>query len=147
MATNENAPGGETGGVKDEQLTGGYVETTIPRQHVDELLALATAAAEMVDDIQGQQRRESAAFGEGYALGLAAGVDVGRDQAETDMTEAWRPVAESVRRLGRTLTFEEIERRRWDGRREDFGLPRPGDYTGGPVDWETGRPLGRGTAA
>ncbi|SFO14664.1 hypothetical protein SAMN04489713_104272 [Actinomadura madurae] len=108
----------------------------------DQLLRLAVAAAEMVDDIEGQQRRESAAFRDGYALGLAAGIDVGRDQAERDMAEAWRPVAESVRRLGRTLTFEEIERRRWDGRREDFGRPRPGDYTGGPVSWDE-----RGTAA
>ncbi|MEU4823104.1 hypothetical protein AB0H37_14635 [Actinomadura sp. NPDC023710] len=147
METKENRPGDETGAVGDERPSRHHVETTIPRQHVDELLTLATAAAEMVDDIQGQQRRESAAFGDGYALGLAAGVEVGRDQAETDMAEAWRPVAESVRRLGRTLTFEEIERRRWDGRREDFGRPRPGDHPGGPVDWTTGRALGRGSAA
>jgi hypothetical protein len=28
---------------------------------------------------------------------------------------------------------------RWDGLRRDYGKPRPGDYTGGPVDFYGGR--------
>jgi len=28
---------------------------------------------------------------------------------------------------------------RWDGLRADFGKPRPGDYTGGPVAWDGGQ--------
>jgi len=28
---------------------------------------------------------------------------------------------------------------RWDGLRRDFGKPRPGDYTGGPVEWDGGQ--------
>lgn len=102
---------------------------------VDELRRLVDVAAGLVDDIQSQQQREAAALQEGYDLGHAAGVDVGRGQAETAMEEAWRPVAESVRRLGRILTRDELELRRWDGPREEFGRPRPGDYTGGPVPW------------
>ena len=28
---------------------------------------------------------------------------------------------------------------RWDGLLRDFGKPRPGDYTGGPVAWDGGQ--------
>lgn len=93
-------------------------------------------AVEMLADSAERERSiADAMWSAGYAAGLDAGTEIGRDQTEAEMARAWAPVAESVRRLGRTLTREEIERRRWDGRREDFGRPRPGDYLGGPVDW------------
>lgn len=104
--------------------------------NADELRKLAEVAAELVDDIQGQQHREAASFRDGYSLGLLAGKDVGYADAEADMEAAWAPVAEGVRRLGRTLTRNELELRRWDGRREDFGKPRPADHPGGPKVWE-----------
>lgn len=95
------------------------------------LRELADIARRLVADLEGQQRRESAALAEGYRMGFQAGREVGYQQAETDMEDAWKPVAKSVRRLGRTMTRDELDRRRWGGRREGFGEPRPGDYPGG----------------
>ncbi|MFG1855009.1 hypothetical protein ACGFJT_24465 [Actinomadura geliboluensis] len=111
----------------------------MPDQHAEELLTLGVALGELLDDLESQHAREAAEFRAGYDLGFAAGREIGYAQAETDMERAWQPVAESVRRIGRSLTRDEIERRRWDGRREDFGKPRPGDYMGGPVAWTTER--------
>lgn len=139
MSANENAPGGETGGAGDH--AGGRVVGDQGTRH-----PYIVAVEMLADSAERERSIADAMWSAGYAAGLDAGTEIGRDQAEAEMARAWAPVAESVRRLGRSLTREELELRRWDGRREDFGRPRPGDHPGGPVDWETGRPTGQGAA-
>lgn len=94
-----------------------------------------TAVELLADSATRERAIADAMWSAGYAAGLDAGQEVGYDRAEARMAEAWRPVAESVRRLGRGLSRDELELRRWDGLREEFGRPRPGDYTGGPKSW------------
>ncbi|NVI88233.1 hypothetical protein [Actinomadura sp. BRA 177] len=101
----------------------------------DELLTVAVAAAELLDDLDGQRQREGDAFGEGYRLGFGTGQEVGYRQAEWDMHRAWTPVAGSVRQLGWSLPHDELEARRYPGytrerlaelrarARRRFGLP------------------------
>ncbi|TDD35264.1 hypothetical protein E1287_14225 [Actinomadura sp. KC06] len=130
MTTNESAPGEETRGAEDERLSGGYVTSESTRHPY-------IVAVEMLADSADRERAIfETAWSAGYAAGFDAGTEIGYDCAEAQMAEAWAPVAESVRRLGRTLNHAELELRRWDGRREEFGKPRPGDYMGGPVSWD-----------
>lgn len=128
MTANENAPGLGTGGVGDEQAGGRVVASSVRHPFI--------VAAELIAETADRERLIfEHAWSTGYAAGFDAGTEVGYDCAEAEMADAWAPVAESVRRIGRSLSHAELELRRWDGRREDFGRPRPGDYLGGPVDW------------
>ncbi len=81
----------------------------------------------LVETVAGQAEADIAAFGEAYALGFAAGCQVGRMRLDHEL-------AELDRRRGRHIAnlpaYAELEKRRWDGRREDFGRPRPGDFSG-----------------
>jgi len=140
VTTNENAPGDRAGGGGDDALGGGYVETSI-RRH-----PFIVAAELLAESAERERVIFEYAWSAGYAAGFDAGTEVGYDCAEAEMAQAWAPVAESVRNLARSPSYAELERRRWDGRREDFGKPRPGDYMGGPVDWGRGRPARRGAA-
>lgn len=82
---------------------------------VEELQRLAVAAAELVDDLEGQRVREAAEFRAGHALGFAAGRDVGYGAAERDMAHEWRAVAEHVRRIASSPSLAELEARRYPG--------------------------------
>lgn len=57
-----------------------------------------------------------------------------RAEVEDEMAEAWARTARWVRRSADRPSEAELARRR------DV-QPRPDDYPGGPVDWDTGRPL------
>jgi hypothetical protein len=96
------------------------------------LWVLIGRANQLVNDIVGQQQHEAAAgraeFRAGYELGFSAGREVGYGQAENDMAREWAALADKVRGLSSSV---DLERRRWDGRREDFGKQRSGDYPGG----------------
>ncbi|MEU0520650.1 hypothetical protein [Streptosporangium sp. NPDC006007] len=87
-------------------------------------------AAQLLDDLDGQRRRERATFEEGYQAGFEAGRRAGAEAAEEEMRAAWAKVAEQVRRTANTLTYDELARRRAaTGPWED-------EYRGGPVEWE-----------
>ncbi|GAA1837276.1 hypothetical protein [Actinomadura chokoriensis] len=137
MSIEENGATGEGGAAEDEQAGGRVVDAPQGTRHP------FIVAAELLADTADRERAIAGAmWSAGYAAGFDAGTEVGYDCAEAEMAQAWAPVAESVRQVGRSLSHAELELRRWDGRREDFGRPRPGDYLGGPVPWD-----GRGTAA
>ncbi|SNT56678.1 hypothetical protein SAMN05443665_104570 [Actinomadura meyerae] len=130
MVTNENGATGE-GGAVDNEHAGGRVVRDQSTRH-----PFIVAAELLAESAERERTIFEHAWSTGYGAGFDAGTEVGYDCAEAEMAQAWAPVAESVRRLGRSLSHAELERRRWDGRREDFGKPRPGDYRGGPVPWD-----------
>ncbi len=72
--------------------------------------------------------------GDGWRSGRAALLEE-QAQAERHLYQHLEPVLMSP-------AFAELERRRWGpGGRARFGDPRPTDYRGGPVPWES-RSLG-----
>lgn len=198
MLPNRNAPGGQAGGEVDEQAGGRVVMSTVPPSHraIEQTRALAMAAAELVDDIIGQQQREAVAFAEGYRLGYGAAYDVAYGAAHEHVLNV---MTEAQGRLHRELVAGTVEMDRWRRaraettisaycvradcqrlvtvhHRADFRIvlchghqpvqwchehrdndrcaylarlqqSQRDEYTGGPVEWETGRPKREGTAA
>jgi hypothetical protein len=82
----------------------------------------------------GDVTRERLAYEQGYRQGYRdghhTGWDIGHAHAHTQIAAEWAALAARIRGLARTPTQAELETRRWQGRREDFGKPRPGDYRG-----------------
>ena len=81
-------------------------------------------------------RRVYDSWRDGWRAGFEAGDAAGtrRTQREWHVTAIGLPL--SV--LG--PSWAELERRRYGpGGRAHFGDPRPGDYTGGPVEWDGGQ--------
>jgi hypothetical protein len=73
---------------------------------------------------------------EGWQRGWAEGY--GRSDAE--WLAALDPAKKASGTLSRLPSHAELERRRWGpGGREHFADPRPGEYTGGPVEWDGGQ--------
>ncbi|MFC5753387.1 hypothetical protein [Actinomadura rugatobispora] len=139
MATNENRPGDQTGAVEDER-PGRQDVTSSLRQSV-------VMAAEMLSQAADRERAIfEMAWAEGYRDGFETGAEVGRGQAENAMERAWSDLAAKIRRTASTPKHAELELIRWDGRREDFGRPRPGDHPGGPKPWN-GAGAGQESAA
>src|SRR5262245_327477 len=97
----------------------------------------------LLADLEAHHREVQQAYADGYRDGHRSGWDIGYGHAHHEMADEWRKVAEHVRRYGRMRTFQEVELARWGGPREAFGQPREGEYNGGPVPWEPGRPLRR----
>lgn len=65
----------------------------------------------------------------------------GREDEGAEMAAAWHAVADPAAAGG--PSFAELELRRWGpGGRAHFGDPRPGDYRGGPVEWDGSREAG-----
>jgi hypothetical protein len=105
------------------------VTTDVTPKHVDELRTIALAAADLVDDLDGQRAREDAAFQEGYRLAFEAGREVGYAQAQRDMEKEW-----SI--LSNKLVNDTIKAQRAAEAREEFpkvALPceHPGTYCDG----------------
>lgn len=69
-------------------------------------------AARLLDNLENARLQADAAFREGYELGYRAGFDVGYGQAEHEMAEAWKPVADYVHTTARQPTHAELQRRR-----------------------------------
>lgn len=92
------------------------MSTGVTPKHVDELRTIALAAAELVDDLDGQRAREAAAFEEGYRLAFEAGREIGYRQAEDDMQRAWSALAAKVRSWADRPRFRELEKRRYPDR-------------------------------
>lgn len=97
---------------------------------MSELLTLAQAAAALINATGDQGQADLAAFRDAYRLGFEAGWEVGRMQLDHELTEQDRRRTEYIHGLSRLPSYAELERKRWDGRREDFGKPRPGDFPG-----------------
>lgn len=70
------------------------------------------------------------AFTDGYKLGFAAGREVGRIGLDWELTEQDARRTEYIRGISQRPAYLALEIRRWDGKRENFGRPRPGDFTG-----------------
>lgn len=96
-------------------------------------------AAGLVDDLDAQQRRETAAYAEGYVTGWGSGYDVGEGSVYERIAEGSRLASGSV---PRGSPLEELVRRRADvgDACREFTARHGGEYKGGPVDFQTGRP-------
>jgi hypothetical protein len=79
---------------------------------------------------------DSAAFCDAYALGFAAGEEAGRMRLDHELTEQDRLRMARMHGIATTPAYRDLERIRWDGEREDFGRPRPGDFPGMGADYE-----------
>ncbi|MFD0884087.1 hypothetical protein ACFQ08_05915 [Streptosporangium algeriense] len=88
---------------------------------------LGARLAALVSDLDSQHRREQDAYAQGYRDGHRTGWQIGYGHAHHEMAGHWARLAAHVRQLARTSPIDELERRRWDGRREDFAQPRPTD--------------------
>lgn len=98
--------------------------------------------AGLVDAIGDQAAADSAAFKQAYKLGYEAGAVVGRTQLSNEILTEEKRFARHMSTITRMLSHAELEERRWGpGGREHFGDPRPGDYMGGPVDWDASEPV------
>ncbi|MFI6883184.1 hypothetical protein [Streptosporangium canum] len=97
-------------------------------------LRYALDAAALVADLDGQHRRERQAYEQGYRDGHRSGWEIGYGYAHQEIAGRWQALAAQIRNLSRTRTHTELEARRWDGRREGFGRPRPGDRQGRRLD-------------
>lgn len=80
---------------------------------------------------------------DGYQVGFDAGWNVGYGRAKVEHDETWARLAKKVISSS-GLPFDELRRLRemptgaaWEQWRERHGA----EYAGGPVDWETGRPV------
>lgn len=100
---------------------------------------IVSDAAKIVTRTAAWSQREMAAhddgFRFGYRIGYATAYDRGYAQALRDVEARQADIVAEV--LGRlpSRPYVEQEQLRWDGPRSEFGAPRPGDYTGGPIEW------------
>lgn len=125
-----------------------------------------TLAINLVGAIGDQAARDQACWNAGYRYAARAyfelGLEAGRTAAERAQAQRWAPIAEHVDRIAGSPSYAELQQRRaepgnlWryrDGQAAKpdaftAGMLRRGAYKGGPVDWETSRPLARpGVAA
>jgi len=72
---------------------------------------LLLAAAELVDDLEGQRRRENDAFEHGFRLGYHHGYGVGHAHAEHQADREWADFGAEVRWLNRRADPQRDERR------------------------------------
>jgi len=98
---------------------------TTPESRSNARVPASTATTHSV-----QARADEAAARDWYALGFAAGVTVGRLQLDRELTEQDGRRMEYMHGLSNSPAYAALELIRWDGRREDFGKPRPGDFRG-----------------
>lgn len=111
------------------------------------LTELVAVAQRLVEQIGDQAAAAEAEFRMAYKLGYESGLVVGRQQLGHEILREEERFGRHMSTITRMRSYDEQERIRWDGRREDFSDPRPGDYQGGTVDWETSEPVpGQGAA-
>lgn len=98
------------------------------------LLNLAQAAARLVAAIGDQAARDEENYRRGWqdaaSVFFQHGVEVGRQSLSHELVEQDRRRTEYIHGIATAPSYAELEVRRWDGRREDFGKPRPGDFPG-----------------
>jgi hypothetical protein len=74
-------------------------------------------------------------FCDGYRLGYPTGWDVGYRYAYHEIAEQDQLRMARMHGVFTSPAYAELERIRWDGRREDFGKPRAGDFRGFGADY------------
>lgn len=94
--------------------------------NTETLRSLAIAAAELIDDLDGQRAREAAAFEEGYRLAFEAGREVGYAQAERDMEKAWGAL--STKLVNDTITAQRAAEARKVFPEVSIPCQHPGTY-------------------
>ena len=97
---------------------------------------LLLTAARLLDDLEGQRRREAEAYAAGYRDGHRSGWEIGYAHAHEEMAAHWRALAEQIRRTANTPTHAELIQRRATSTSSN-------DYAGGPVEWEGPRTKGQ----
>lgn len=98
---------------------------------IEELIRLSR---QLIDQLARQAQADDAAFRDAYRLGFESGVVVGRQRLGDELAELDRRRVEYVSGIAERSPYAELERRRWDGRREDFGRPRANDFPGVPEE-------------
>ncbi|MBB5075835.1 hypothetical protein [Nonomuraea endophytica] len=89
----------------------------------------------LVNDLDGQHKREAQMYAGGYRAGHLSGWEVGYTHAHHEIAQVWKALAERVRRTASQPTYAELQARRL------VVLVRPrGDHEGGPVWWGAERP-------
>lgn len=83
-----------------------------------------------VEAIERQAKADDAAMRYWHRLGHDSGWWIGYRFAYHEIGELDQRRMARLHNIATTPAYAEIERIRWDGRREDFGKPRPGDFTG-----------------
>lgn len=83
-----------------------------------------------------QAAADDARFHMAIKLGFEAGREVGRMQLDHELTEQDRRRMAYMHGLSNSPAYAALELVRWDGRREDFGQPRPGDFKGFGATYE-----------
>ena len=106
-------------------------------------------AQRLVDAITDQAQRDEDNYRRGFAdaarIFLDHGHEIGYALAHQEMAAAWSALAAHVRALAGTPTHAELQQRRSQpgGDAYHAALQRRGgrEYTGGPIDFDTGQPL------
>jgi hypothetical protein len=78
----------------------------------DDLDVTLMAAAQLVDAIDSQRRRDHDAFAEGYRLGYQVGHDVGVAHAQREADADWSALAIRIRAVANQATYRELQERR-----------------------------------
>lgn len=91
----------------------------------EQMRSLILAAARLVDDLDGQQRRAEDAFRAGVEIGFDHGYAVGHAHAERDMDVPWTQLSRRIR--GGANATEFAARRAAE---LEACKPRPGDFPG-----------------
>jgi len=105
---------------------------------VDERLIRAAAA--LVNSIADQARRDEETYWRAWKdasrVFFDRGVEVGRQQLGNEIFAEEEKFGRHMSTIRRLPIYAELEARRWGGRREDFGNPRPGDFKGFGATYE-----------
>jgi hypothetical protein len=105
------------------------------RRRWDDATAAQRALLELSDEREWWLRRALRAEKHGYQRGHAAGHAEGYRHAAADLESEWQAIARPAARG--VPPHAGLELLRWGpGGRERFGEARPGDYAGGPVEWD-----------
>ena len=98
-----------------------------------------------VERIAAWSEREEAAYARGYKFASQIWQGECEDAYRRGFEDALHAIEKQDEQAHRDMTgqrlakpYAEMELVRWDGPRREFGNPRPGDYTGGPVAWNGG---------
>ncbi|MFI6324641.1 hypothetical protein ACIBG8_44445 [Nonomuraea sp. NPDC050556] len=89
----------------------------------------------LVNDLDGQHKREAQMYSDGYRDGHRSGWEVGYAHAHHEIAQVWKALAERVRRTASPPTNAELQ-----ARRLVVPVLLHGDYTGGPARWDAKRP-------
>lgn len=135
MTTNPRA-GAPPGKQNGRPLPGSDRPNACSTSTTNSLTELVATAQQLVTQIGNQAAADDALFRTAYRLGHDAGWQIGYRRAYHEIAEQDRLRMARMHDIATTPAYAELERIRWDGRREDFGKPRPGDFKGFGATYE-----------